>query len=89
VTIRNLAGAAGVPPALVVRHYQPEDGRRDAVDDHLGRNLEAVFTEMVPGPAAAQSGPATLTGPGRRGDAPSSGRLSCAGGSSRGRGWRR
>ena len=63
MTIRDVAGVAGVPPALVVRHYQPRDGLRDAVDDHAGRNLEAVLAEIAPGPAAAApSVAAALTG---------------------------
>lgn len=52
VTIRDIARAAGVSPALVVRHYQSKDGLRDAVDDHVARVLEAVLAEMVPGPAS-------------------------------------
>src|ERR1017187_1218204 len=42
VTIRDVARAAGVSPALVVRHYQSKDGLRGAVDDHVARVLEAV-----------------------------------------------
>lgn len=51
VTVRDIARAAGVSPALVVRHYQSKDGLRDAVDDHVARVLEAVLAEIVPGPA--------------------------------------
>jgi TetR/AcrR family transcriptional regulator, regulator of cefoperazone and chloramphenicol sensitivity len=55
VTIRDIARAASVSPALVVRHYQSKDGLRDAVDDHVVRVLEAVLAEIVPG--LASSGP--------------------------------
>ncbi|MGH7735077.1 MAG: TetR/AcrR family transcriptional regulator [Gemmatimonadales bacterium] len=63
VTIRDIARAAGVSPALVVRHYQSKDGLRDAVDDHVARVLEAVLAEIVPGPASGGPfGPAALPG---------------------------
>jgi hypothetical protein len=65
VTIRDVAGKTGIPPALIVRHYQPRDGLRDPVDDHVRRNLEVVLAETAPGPAAAPSAlaaPAGLAG---------------------------
>lgn len=37
VTLRDIAAAAGVSPALVVRHYGSKDGLREAVDDHVVR----------------------------------------------------
>lgn len=51
VTIRAVASAAGVSPALVIRHYQSKDGLREAVDDHVVRLLEAVLAEITTGPA--------------------------------------
>jgi TetR/AcrR family transcriptional regulator, regulator of cefoperazone and chloramphenicol sensitivity len=63
VTIRDVARAAGVSPALVVRHYQSKDGLRGAVDDHVARVLEAVLAEMAPGPAGGGPfDPAALPG---------------------------
>jgi AcrR family transcriptional regulator len=51
VTIRDVAGAAGVSPALVIRHYQSKDGLREAVDDHVARLLAAVLADMTTSPA--------------------------------------
>ncbi|MGC1285849.1 MAG: helix-turn-helix domain-containing protein [Streptosporangiaceae bacterium] len=63
VTIRDLAGAAGVSPALVVRHYQSKDELRDAADVHVARILGAVLAEIMPGPASAGPfGPVALPG---------------------------
>lgn len=41
VTVREVAAAAGVSPALVIRHYASKDGLRDAVDEHVVRVIEA------------------------------------------------
>lgn len=51
VTIRDVASAAGVSPALVIRHYQSKDGLREAVDDHVARLVEAVLADMTTSPA--------------------------------------
>ncbi len=51
VTIRDIAAAAGVSPALVLRHYGSKDGLRGVVDDHAVRTLEAVLAELAPGPS--------------------------------------
>lgn len=45
VTIRDIAAAAGVSPALVVRHYTSKDGLRTAVDDHVVLVLEAMAAQ--------------------------------------------
>jgi TetR/AcrR family transcriptional regulator, regulator of cefoperazone and chloramphenicol sensitivity len=50
VTIRDIAGAAGVSPALVMRHYGSKDGLREAVDDYVTRVMEAVLADITVGP---------------------------------------
>jgi AcrR family transcriptional regulator len=50
VTIRDIAGAAGVSPALVMRHYRSKDGLREAVDDYVARVMEAVLADVTAGP---------------------------------------
>jgi AcrR family transcriptional regulator len=46
VTFRDIAAAAGVSPALVVRHYGSKDGLREAVDDHVARVFEVMLTQV-------------------------------------------
>jgi AcrR family transcriptional regulator len=43
VTVREIAAAAGVSPALVMHHYGSKDGLKDAVD----RRAAAFFEEML------------------------------------------
>lgn len=57
VTVRDIAAAAGVSPALVVRHYGSKDGLRDAVDDHVLRVFGAMLAPVV---APAGFDPAAL-----------------------------
>lgn len=45
VTVRAVAAAADVSPALVIRHYDTKDGLRNAVDEHV----TAVFESMLHG----------------------------------------
>jgi AcrR family transcriptional regulator len=47
VTIRTIASAAGVSPALVLRHYDSKDGLREAVDRHVSAVFEAMLAEFV------------------------------------------
>jgi AcrR family transcriptional regulator len=47
VTIRTIASAAGVSPALVVRHYGSKDGLREAVDAYVSAVFEAMLAEVV------------------------------------------
>ncbi|MFV9455334.1 TetR/AcrR family transcriptional regulator [Rhodococcus sp. NM-2] len=54
VTVRDIAAAAGVSPALVLRHYGSKDGLREAVDEHVARTFEAML-EQVSNPA--ETGP--------------------------------
>jgi len=51
VTIRDIAAAAGVSPALVIRHYGAKDGLREAVDEYVAEVFEAMIAGVV------QSGP--------------------------------
>jgi AcrR family transcriptional regulator len=43
VTMREIAAAAGVSPALVVHHFGSKDGLRAAVDDYAARAFDALF----------------------------------------------
>ncbi|ASW56351.1 TetR/AcrR family transcriptional regulator [Plantactinospora sp. KBS50] len=43
VTMREIAAAAGVSPALVVHHFGSKDGLRAAVDGHAARAFDALF----------------------------------------------
>ncbi|MGW0180682.1 TetR/AcrR family transcriptional regulator [Nocardia sp. NPDC003345] len=47
VTIRAVAAAAGVSPALIMRHYQTKDGLRAAVDEHVVTVFETMLAEVV------------------------------------------
>lgn len=43
VTVRQIAAAARVSPALVIRHFGSKDGLREKVDAHVVRSIEAVL----------------------------------------------
>lgn len=47
VTVREVAAAARVSPALVIRHYGSKDGLRDAVDEHVTRVFAAMLAEAT------------------------------------------
>jgi AcrR family transcriptional regulator len=47
VTMRDIAAAAGVSPALLVRHYNSTDGLVEAVDNHVVGTLEAYLIEVT------------------------------------------
>ncbi len=47
VTIRDVAAAAGVSPALIMRHYKTKEGLRAAVDDHVSAVYETLLGEIV------------------------------------------
>lgn len=53
VTIRDIAAAAGVSPALVVRHYGSKDGLRAAIDEYVSSVFESMLAEVVE-PAGAE-----------------------------------
>jgi AcrR family transcriptional regulator len=48
VTVRDIAAAAGVSPALVLRHYGSKDGLRAAVDEHVVAVFAGLFDEVAP-----------------------------------------
>jgi AcrR family transcriptional regulator len=43
VTIRDIAAAAGVSPAPVIRHYGTKQSLREAVDQHVAGTFEAML----------------------------------------------
>ena len=47
VTVRDVAAAAGVSPALVVRHYGSKDGLRAVVDDHVTQTFERMLAQAL------------------------------------------
>lgn len=55
VTVRDVAAAAGVSPALVVRHYQSKDGLRTAVDEHVANAFEGILDQVVSADSASAS----------------------------------
>lgn len=46
VTVRQVAGAAGVSPALVMHHFGSKAGLRAAVDDYVSRSFDAVLDAL-------------------------------------------
>ncbi len=60
VTVRDIAAAAGVSPALVVRHYASKDGLRTAVDDHVAQIFEVMLAQVTEPPAGDVLDPAAL-----------------------------
>lgn len=47
VTIRDLAAAAGVSPALVIHHYGSKDGLKRAVDERVIELMEQLIAEVA------------------------------------------
>lgn len=47
VTMRDIAAAADVSAALVIRHYGSKDGLVEAVDQHVLATLEALLTQVT------------------------------------------
>ncbi len=47
VTVRDIAAAAGVSPALVLRHYGSKDGLRAAVNEYVVRVFEALLSTVA------------------------------------------
>ncbi|WP_020660848.1 TetR/AcrR family transcriptional regulator [Amycolatopsis benzoatilytica] len=47
VTIRDVAAAAAVSPALVIRHYGSKSGLREAVDEHVVRVFAAMLAKAT------------------------------------------
>lgn len=61
VTMRDIAAAANVSPALLVRHYGSKDGLVEAVDNQVVGNLEALLTEMTARTAPSGVDPAAVS----------------------------
>ncbi|TIC87844.1 TetR/AcrR family transcriptional regulator [Nocardioides sp. GY 10113] len=62
VTVRQIAAAVGVSPALVVHHYGSKDGLRGAVEAHAARTFEEVIEQLGSDDlAAALSGGSTAS----------------------------
>jgi AcrR family transcriptional regulator len=51
VTIRDIAAAAGVSPALVIHHFGSKERLREAVDRHVAAFVEAMLAELAQLPA--------------------------------------
>ena len=47
VTVRQIAAAAGVSPALVIRHFGSKDGLREEVDAHVVRIIETILKVLA------------------------------------------
>jgi AcrR family transcriptional regulator len=47
VTVRQIAAAAGVSPALVVHHFGSKEGLREVVDEHVLGLFEEMLGEMT------------------------------------------
>jgi AcrR family transcriptional regulator len=46
VTVREIAAAAGVSPALVVHHFGSKEGLRAEVDRHAAEAFDSLFVEL-------------------------------------------
>ena len=60
VTIRDVAAAAGVSPALIIRHYGAKDGLRAAVDEYVARVFEALLVRVAESAGAEAFGQAAV-----------------------------
>jgi AcrR family transcriptional regulator len=61
VTLRDIAAAAGVSPALVVRHYGGKDGLRKAVDEYVTSLFEGLLSQATQSPGGGLD-PSALPG---------------------------
>lgn len=62
VTVREIAAAAGVSPALVVHHYGSKRGLREAVDAHVAGVFDAMFASVANDPGQLGAGPTAVAG---------------------------
>jgi AcrR family transcriptional regulator len=60
VTMRDIATAAAVSPALLVRHYGSKDGLIEAVDNHVVGALEALLADVTAQTADAGMDPSVV-----------------------------
>lgn len=61
VTVRDIATAAAVSPALVLRHYGSKDLLREAVDEHVASVFQAMLADAVEPPAGDPFDPRTAS----------------------------
>ncbi|MEP6844331.1 MAG: TetR family transcriptional regulator [Pseudolysinimonas sp.] len=61
-TVREVAAAAGVSAALVIRHYGSKDGLQAAVDDYVVATLERVLGELADPASGSPFDPAAAPG---------------------------
>lgn len=47
VTLRDIANAASVSPALLIRHYGSKDGLVEIIDNHVVATFEVLLTKMT------------------------------------------
>lgn len=52
-TVRDIAAAAGVSPALVIRHFGSMDGLRAAVDEHVATQIAGFLAGIDADPSTA------------------------------------
>jgi AcrR family transcriptional regulator len=60
VTMRDIATAADVSPALLIRHYGSKDGLIEAVDNHVVGTLETLLTAVTTETAQVGMGPSAI-----------------------------
>jgi AcrR family transcriptional regulator len=60
VTVRDIAGAAGVSAALVMRHFGSKDRLRGAVDEYVAASFAAMLDQALDPPDAAPLDPAAV-----------------------------
>ena len=65
VTFRVVAPAAGVSPALVIRHYGSKEQLREAVDGQVAATLEAMLGALMSRPDLLVAAPGGRAQPGR------------------------
>lgn len=53
VTVRDIAAASGVSPALILRHYVSKDGLQAAVDEYVVRVFETMLRQATAPEATA------------------------------------
>lgn len=60
VTMRDIAAAAEVSPALLIRHFGSKDGLIDAVDNHVITSLDLLLTQITSRATTTGLGPSAV-----------------------------